>query len=200
MEPLTVRRRLPSMALLAALAAACALVVVLAQKNRSLRGQVSHLSSMTAADYAAGFAPAVPARTLDGAELVLGAPTSGAQILYFFTTTCPHCRASIPAVRSLAQAATGHQLVGVAEDKAEQARAYARDAGFGFPIVRLPDDRARALFRSRDVPMLLVVDPAGHVHYRHVGALSLQHAQAALAAAAPLSTSSLSPSPTRSQP
>lgn len=199
MEPAS-GRRVAAAGFMVALAAACALVVVLAQKNRALRGQVSHLTAVTAADYAAGFVPAVQARTLDGAALALGAPASGAQILYFFTTTCPHCRASIPAVRALETAAGAHQLVGVAEARPEEARDYARSAGFGFPIARLPDDRARALFRSRDVPMLLVVDSGGHVHYRHVGALGLQHAQAALAAAAPLSTSSLSPSSTRSQP
>lgn len=187
------------LALPAALLAACALVVVLAQKNRALRSQVAHLSSAVGADYAAGFAPAVPARSLEGTELVLGAPASGAQILYFFTPTCPHCRASIPAIRALAQAAGAHQLVGVVEARPEEAAEYVRSAAFGFPVVRLPDDRARALFRSRDVPMLLVVDAGGHVHYRRVGALSHEHVQAALAAAAPLTTSSLSPSPTRSQ-
>lgn len=195
-----VSRRLAPLALSAALLTACALVVVLAQKNRALRGQVSHLATAVGADYAARFVPAVSARSLDGAEVVLGAPTSGAQILYFFTPTCPHCRASVPAIRALAKAAAGHQLVGVVEARPEEAAEYARSADFGFPIARLPDDRARALFRARDVPMLLVVDGGGHVHYRRVGALSHEHVQAALAAAAPLATSSLSPSTTRSQP
>jgi len=169
---------------IAALAAACALVVVLGWQNRRLRESLEALTERATGPYVGMFVPVVSAETLAGPPLVLGAPAVAPQILYFFTATCPYCKASIPAVHELVRRAPGAELIGVGAGPADELAAYARDHGFGFPVVELADDRDRALYRSRDVPMVLVVDRDGRVRYRHVGELGPQHVEEILAAAA----------------
>ncbi|HEX8360754.1 MAG TPA: hypothetical protein VF613_11620, partial [Longimicrobium sp.] len=78
---------------LAALAVAAALVVVLARQNRELRADQTALLDRATVAYAGMWVPAVPATGVDGGELRLGEPgPGGAQVLYFFTTTCRYCK------------------------------------------------------------------------------------------------------------
>ena len=173
--------------LVGALLAACALVVVLGWQNRTLREAQRDLAERAEYPYVGMFVPAVTARAIDGSTLTLGAP-SDTQILYFFTPTCPYCQASIPAVTALAERAHGTELIGVGPGigagATDELRDHARVSGFEFPVVELADDRARALYRSRDVPLVLVVDRGGQVRYQHIGALDSHHVDEILAAAA----------------
>jgi peroxiredoxin len=168
---------------IAAVASACALVLVLGWQNRGLRLAQRDLAERAELPYVGMFVPAVTARSVDGSAVTLGAPDD-AQILYFFTPTCPFCQASIPAVVALAERARGIDLVGVGTGKTEELRDHARVSGFEFPVVELADDRARALYRSRDVPLVLVVDRSGRVRYQHIGELAAHHVDEILAAAA----------------
>jgi thiol-disulfide isomerase/thioredoxin len=172
--------RVPLLA--AALVAACALVVVLGLQNRRLRAAHAALAERADQPYVGMTVPVMPVRAVNGAPLELGAPHLGAQILYFYTTGCPFCRASIPAVVALA-ARAGGALVGVGAGSADELRAHARASGFAFPVVEL-DDRARKLFRADDVPLVLVVDRAGEVRYRHLGQVRTDDVDEIVAAAA----------------
>jgi peroxiredoxin len=174
--------RWPALAI-AAVISACALVLVLGWQNRGLRRAQRELTERADLPYVGMFVPAVTARSVDGSTLTLGTPED-AQILYFFTPTCPFCQASIPAVVALAERARGIDLVGVGTGKTDELRDHARASGFEFPVVELADDRARALYRSRDVPLVLVVDRGGRVRYQHIGELAAHHVDEILAAAA----------------
>lgn len=173
-------RRVPLLVL--ALLATAAMVVVLGWQNRDLRAQQQALAERAEQAYVGMTVPAVPARSLTGAPLTLGEPTFGAQILYFYTTGCPYCRASIPAINAVA-ARAGGALVGVSPDDTEALRDHALISGFAFPIARL-DDRTRALFRADDVPLVLVIDRGGIVRYRHLGQLTGAEVDDIVAAAA----------------
>jgi len=170
-----------------ALLAACGLVVVLGWQNRRLREAQRELAERAERPYVGMFVPAVTARSIDGSTLTLGTP-SETQILYFFTPTCPFCQASIPAVVALAERARGIDLIGVGPGigagSTDELRDHARVSGFEFPVVELTDDRARALYRSRDVPLVLVVDSGGRIRYQHIGPLGSHHVDEILAAAA----------------
>jgi peroxiredoxin len=168
---------------IAALSVACALIMVLSLQNRELRAAQHALTERAEQPYVGMFVPLAIAPSLDGMSLTLGAPTVGTQILYFFTASCQFCRASIPAIVSLAKRASGIDMIGVGFGPTSELREYARVNGFGFPVVELTDPRARALYRSRDVPMVLVVDGDGRVRYQHIGALSTAHVDEILAAA-----------------
>lgn len=54
---------------------------------------------------AGGKAPAIPATTLDGQDVVVGGPASGVplRLLMFVSSTCPLCKNLIPAARSFAR-------------------------------------------------------------------------------------------------
>ena len=155
-----------------ALFASAALVVVLGSQNRQLRSELREVRQRAEEPYVGMFVPEVPARTTDDREIVLG---RGAQVLYFFTTTCPYCEASAPAVQALAdrlrEGGSSVELVGVANGPVDETRLYAAEHGFGFPVVALTDVRTLSLYRADIVPTLLVVAPEGRVAYARVGVL-----------------------------
>lgn len=162
---------------LVALAAAAALVVVLARQNRELRVEQVALIDRATLPYAGMWVPAVNATSVDGAALRIGEPgRGGAQLLYFFTTTCQYCRASVPALKQVAArlAAPGAQpvaMIGVSDEPAEPTRAYAAGHALPFPVASVPERRVMGLFRSRTVPLLTVVNADGRATYTRQGAL-----------------------------
>ncbi|MEE7547710.1 TlpA family protein disulfide reductase, partial [Xanthomonas sp. Kuri4-1] len=104
----------------------------------------------------------------------LGAPSGDAQVLFFFTPACPYCRRSAPRVVEAAQRIAADpprrvQLLGVCHCTPAQARAYAAEHHFAFPVVTLTDRRTLMLFRARNVPALLALDREGRVRYARVG-------------------------------
>lgn len=162
-------RRLP----LIALAAAAALVVLLARQNRALRVEHAELLDRATLPYAGMWVPSVPASALDGAALRVGEPgPGGAQLLYFFTTTCQYCRASVPALRAVAaRLGAPVTMIGVTDDPAEAARRYVREHALPFPVASVPEKRVSGLFRSRTVPLLTVVNADGRATYTRQGVL-----------------------------
>ncbi|RDZ29644.1 TlpA family protein disulfide reductase [Lysobacter silvisoli] len=160
-----------------ALALATALVVTLGWQLHNARENQRWLAKRATQPYIGMYVPRIAATTLDGAARTLGQPAADYQVLYFFTTGCPYCRASAPLVKSIAgqlDSASGGraELIGVALDPADAAGAYAREHGFAFPIVATQDRRSAMLFRARSVPLLLVVGRDGRVRYARVGAIN----------------------------
>lgn len=160
----------------AALIVATALVVALAWQVGRMRNDQRWLVDRVTHPYIGMYVPRVAVRSLDGRARELGQPLGDSQVVFFFTTTCPHCRASLPQLKLAAaqlQAASGGgaELIGVAFASPEQTRRYADEHGLGFPLIAHDDRRTSALFRARKVPSLLVIGRDGRVRYQHVGAI-----------------------------
>lgn len=166
----------PSYLLWAALALASALVVALGWQLMRLREDQRWLVDRVNLPYVGMFVPQVAATTLDGRSVSLGQPQGRRQVLFFFNTTCPHCRASLPQLKLAArelQRHAGVELVGVAFATPAQTAAYAREHALDFPLIAVDDDRrTQALFRARRVPSLLVIGDDGRVRYQRVGELN----------------------------
>ena len=163
--------------LIAALALATALVVALGWQLHQARENQRWLSQRATQPYIGMYVPHIAMASLDGASRTLGQPVGDYQVLYFFTTGCPHCRASAPLVKAIAgqlEAASGGraEMIGVALDPAVAADAYAREHGFAFPVIASQDRRSAMLFRARNVPLLLVIGRDGRVRYARVGEIN----------------------------
>jgi peroxiredoxin len=166
----------PPYLLWAALVLASALVVALGWQVMQLREGQRWLVERVDRPYVGMFVPKVAATALDGRALSLGQPQGRRQVLFFFNTTCPHCRASLPQLKLAARELRRHdgvELIGVAFARPEQAVAYAREHALEFPLTAVDDDRRTlALFRARRLPSLLVIDGDGRVRYQRVGELN----------------------------
>jgi peroxiredoxin len=160
--------------------------VVLARQNRRLVRDNGELFERATRPYAGMVVPIVPAVSLQGDTVSLGAPAlSERQVLFFFTTTCPFCRSAMPVWRSLARQATANsraRVYGVALDSADTLAAYVANAGLEFPVVRRSDPRFLHVYRSKAVPLTMVVNDSGRVLYARFGVLdSLTHFDSLLA-------------------
>lgn len=166
----------PPIVLWAALALACALVVALGWQLMRSRADQRWLAERVDRPYVGMFVPQMAATALDGRALSLGQPQRRRQVLFFFNTSCPHCRASLPQLQLAERELRKHadvELIGVAFATPAQTAAYAREHALTFPLIAVDDDRrTQALFRARRVPSLLVIGDDGRVRYQRVGALN----------------------------
>jgi len=167
---------------------AAALVVVLAWQNRGLRADRDWLSDRAHYAYPGMYVPEIGVDSLQGAKIALGSPAGDFQVLFFFNETCPHCRASAPAVSALAPVlrdafADRVALIGICECDDAAARRYADAQRFDFPVASLRDRRALMLFRAQNVPLLLAIGRDGRVRHAVQGTFSTQAQRDALLAA-----------------
>lgn len=157
------------------LAAAAALVVALAWQKRSLEQRYARLLERSLNPHPGLFVPAFSAATVAGDSVRIGEPQPGtAQLLFFFTTTCPYCKASLPAWNRIVRATEGiHDVAayGVALDSLHLTREYVRERAMTRPIVVLNDRRSTSLYRVRRVPLLLLVGEGGRVRFSRIGTL-----------------------------
>lgn len=156
-----------------ALSLATVMVVWLARSNRGLILERNELFRVATQAHRGMYVPTFDATALSGAAVAIGAPDSR-QLLYFFTTTCPYCRASIPAWKELAGEAArrGVQVIGVALDSVAAVERYRSEHGLTFPIVHLDDDRIAALYRATRVPLTLLVGDGGRIEQARTGELT----------------------------
>lgn len=147
--------------------------VYLVRENRALRDANRELLRRTVEPRPGLYVSAVDAATLDGQPTVLGR-LGERQLLVFFNTMCPYCRASVPAWRQIAERLAGDSgiaVYGVGLDSAAAVAAYAREHRLGFPLIARPDPRLVALYRVTNVPLVLVIDADGRVAYARMGVL-----------------------------
>ncbi|HET7229488.1 MAG TPA: TlpA disulfide reductase family protein [Longimicrobium sp.] len=174
----------------AALAVAAILVVMLAMRVRRLERENEELFRRVTRPYAGMYVPAFTAPGTGGRAVQVGSPARGRQVLFVFNSTCPYCRASIPAwtrVAASAEAANGPgAAVGVSLDPPDSAAAYATRHGLRYPVAAFPDRRMAALYRTRTVPVTLVVDSTGRVLLARIGELTEGPAMDSVRAAAGL--------------
>ena len=134
-----------------ALLAASALVVVLGIENRSLRAAYADLAERARTPHGGIFVPTFRAQTLTGDSVTVGSVAgTGRQVVFIFTSTCPYCRASLPAWRQLARDIdtvrdARVQVIAISWDSVEQTRRYIAEQGLGFPVVRFPERKLGAL-------------------------------------------------------
>lgn len=147
--------------------------VYLVQQNQALAEQNRLLSRRAVEPHAGLFVPAFPAATLDGAPVTLG-KLGDRQLLIFFRTTCPYCRASTPAWKAIAERLAPDSqiaLYGVALDSANAARAYAGEYALRFPVIAQLTPRLVSLYRVSRVPLILVLNEQGRMAYARLGVL-----------------------------
>jgi len=160
----------PVRAALIAIAAALALAT----------GLVAHLSWRTDAPDAA----AVSALTLSNFQDLSGHPGSindwrgRVVIVNFWASWCPPCREEIPGLISIHQQfeAKGVQVVGIAVDSAENARASAAELKIVYPVlvagVEIVDLTRRLGNRVGALPYTVILDREGKVIATHLGLIS----------------------------
>jgi hypothetical protein len=164
-----------------ALVLAIGIVVLLARAHRELETRYQRLAERSAWLHPGSYVPPVSAVSLTSDTLTIGAPPAGVrQVLLVFTTTCPYCRASLPAWQSLAARADSTpalggvtpRVIGLSLDSLEATIAYVREHGVRFPVARFPTRRDQALYRARSVPLILVIDEENRVAYSRMGVLT----------------------------
>jgi thiol-disulfide isomerase/thioredoxin len=134
--------------------------------------------------------PAFEARTLDGEPIEVGGAAEGErQLLLFFRTTCPYCRASLPAWTEIATSLQAEEqskvrVLGVALDEDQAAvRTYRDQYGLRFQVITFPNEKLRRWYRAGLVPLVLLLDSEGAVLYARPGVLESSQARDSVLAA-----------------
>jgi peroxiredoxin len=111
-----------------------------------------------------------PLRRVDGAPTTLAELRGRATFVCLWATTCPACVAELPRIRALreAVAAEGIAVVAVSREPPDTVRAIVEEHAPGLPAF-VAEELPQAL-RTGRVPTILVIDAAGAVVHRHLGA------------------------------
>ena len=158
---------------------AAALVVVLSLKVRRLNEDYAKMSDRAIRPYAGMFVPTFQASTLTGQPVTVGksAAPEGKQVLFFFTTTCPYCKTTLPAWREITAALDTVRSIpvavyGVSLDSTAVTTQYVQDQRLPFPVLELPERKLSALLRAQSVPLTVVLDAEGRMIHQHLGELT----------------------------
>jgi thiol-disulfide isomerase/thioredoxin len=148
--------------------ALASIIAVLGQKNRALEEKNRGLVRRFTEAHPGMLVPVYRAASLTGDSVTVGQNSMGErQVLFFFTTTCEYCRASLPALAVLdsviRRTPDMHAtLNGVALDSvAASVRRFVDSAGVRMAVLLPPTPRMALLYRVRAVPTVLVVDSGG---------------------------------------
>lgn len=162
----------------AGLVVASALVVVLALKVRDLNERYAEAFRRARDPYAGMFVPTFQATTHTGEPVTVGeVEGEGRQVLFFFTTTCPYCRSTLPAWREIVAAvdtisSVPVKVYGISLDSAEVTRKYVEEHRLPFPVLHFPQEKLSSLYRARAVPLTAVVDAQGRMIHARLGELT----------------------------
>lgn len=171
-------RRWERLLLYGGLFVASGLALGLAREYRALDRDHSHLRDRLTWPHEGYGLPTIRVSTLEGDSLTIGEAGPGRrQLLFYLTTTCPHCRASLPAwnrIASYGESDFDVDAVGIALDGREAAEDYAREHDLRFPLVTFGSLKMKELYRANVVPVTVLVDGAGRVLYSRVGVLDSQ--------------------------
>ncbi|HYG05440.1 MAG TPA: TlpA disulfide reductase family protein [Stenotrophomonas sp.] len=160
--------------------ALAALVIALAAKNRELRDINDQLSSrvefLSSGPGVGAKPPGIQVAALRGGQVSLGGQQPTPTVLYFYSTRCHYCRASIPELKRLdASMANGQaMMVGIGLPPYEEVQSYADTNGLHFPMVSDSDTRIARAYVISSTPTLVVLNRSGEVAYKHVGELTAQ--------------------------
>ena len=121
-------------------------------------------------------APAFTAQDLDGKPVALADLRGKVVVMNEWATWCEPCRGEIPQLEAIYKqfAPRGLVMVGVSVDAfgtAGDVRAFAHDHDMSYPIWLDPDKKFTAQFGTMGVPETFVIDRAGKIRRRQIGAL-----------------------------
>ena len=136
----------------------------------------SGCKDVPAASAAGALAPPFSAQDLDGKPVALADLRGKVVVLNEWATWCEPCRAEIPQLEALYRelAPRGLVMVGVSVDAfgtASDVRDFAREHDMTYPIWLDPDKHFAAKFVTVGVPETFVIDRAGKIRRRQIGAL-----------------------------
>jgi len=158
-----------------ALAGAVGLVITLASQEHDLADAAHDMARLATRAHAGMYVPTYEATSLMGAPITLAdVEPARKQLLYFFTTTCPFCSATLPTWKELAKdaKAVGVNVIGVSLDSLHLTQAYRAEHRLSFPIVLMDDQRYMAMYRANQVPLTMLVDETGRVSLARAGELT----------------------------
>ncbi len=123
-----------------------------------LAGQHSELRDRLRSPQPGYSVPTFTNRTIDGAPITLGEREVGRQLVFFFTTTCEFCLASLPAWREITDRSVREhadvEVVGVVLDADGPVAEYRDRHGLRFPITTFPQEKLSRLYRAGSVPLV----------------------------------------------
>ena len=108
-------------------------------------------------------APAIVLPNLNGPEMALGGATGRSQLVFFLSTTCPICKALIPALRSVQRAEADWLDVILASDGKPEAhrKMIAEDRLEGFPYAL--SSQLGMTFKVAKLPFAILIDGQGTI-------------------------------------
>jgi peroxiredoxin len=116
--------------------------------------------------------------SLDGARLDLAALRGKAVVLNFWFTSCPPCRAEIPALNRLVEAHRGNgdvAFIGIALDEEDALRDFLADHEFRYTIASDPKGALARLYGVSAYPAHVVIDRRGHMVGQLSGRMDTAH-------------------------
>lgn len=121
-------------------------------------------------------APQFEAMDLTGRPVSLASLRGQVVVLNVWATWCLPCRDEIPVLKAAHQALAGQgvQLIGVSVDAAGaglDVQDFALDHGITYPLWLDPEHRFATAFLTVGVPETFVIDRAGIIRHRVIGAL-----------------------------
>ncbi len=159
-------------------------VLLLTDANRDARERNVELLNQLNVPTAGMYVPAFVGEDLDGDQLLVGTNEAGqTQVLLYFNTRCPYCRASIPWWKSLAQRlqqAGTARVVGISLDSLHLTRRYAAENSLNYAVVHFPAESHRSMYRAKTVPITVVVRPDGLVTHVRQGPMQTDAARDSL--------------------
>lgn len=162
--------------LIVTLIASVGLLVRTAQREQSVRQSWKDLYDLAMNPHSGMYVPVYGGLSTAGDTVAIGdVPSGHRQLLYFFTTSCPYCRASVPMWKTLGKSAGSRDDVdvyGVAVDSSHALTDYEREHDLTYPVIRMANARFARLFRVSGVPLTMIVDPGGQVAYARRGEFS----------------------------
>ena len=122
---------------------------------------------------ASGDAPNFKLQNLDGKTVQLSDLKGKPVVLDFWATWCQPCRDSIPGMEKLHKDYAGKGLVilSVSLDGGaiEDVRAFQKEYGMTYPVL-MGTEEVAAEYSVRTIPMMVVIDKAGKIQKRFLGA------------------------------
>ena len=120
-------------------------------------------------------APAFTSMTLEGEPVTLAALSGSVVVLNVWATWCIPCREEIPQLEALHReyGAQGLKTIGVSIDAAgmgADVRDFATEQGMTDPLWLDPDHQFSLKFLTVGVPETFVIDRAGVIRFRMIGA------------------------------
>jgi peroxiredoxin len=117
-------------------------------------------------------APDFTLTTVDGKTFSLAqeAKAHKAVVVMFIATKCPYSNAYNERMRDMAAAYARQGIVfaGINSNKSEpsdEVVSHGKQHGFGFPLMKDPENKVADLYDARHTPEIFVVDPDGKLRY-----------------------------------